>query len=141
MPRLQDFDRGYIKRMASLMDTAFPLKLYAHCLCYLPQKAGKHYLVQELISKYVICVMECVSRFVDVDVHIEREEGELLQELLDMGLDSGLVKDCQPRSEVLGPLRNLSCLPSLKFVGRRKRFRATKAMASEHQTVPPTSLS
>ena len=33
MPRLQDFDRGYIKRMASLMETAFPLKLYAHCLC------------------------------------------------------------------------------------------------------------
>jgi hypothetical protein len=34
MPRVQDFDHGFVKRLWALVGKGFPVKLQAHCLCY-----------------------------------------------------------------------------------------------------------
>ena len=86
MPRVQDFDHGFVKRLWALVGKGFPVKLQAHCLCNLPKVSGKHYLVQEVISTHVRYIMELGLRFGDAHIHFEREDGEVLEELLDMGL-------------------------------------------------------
>ena len=83
MPRVPDLDHGFVKRLWKVEQTAFPVKGSVHGLCYLPKLASKHGLVQELIFQYVSVMMQLGLL---VDVHIEKEEGKVLQELLNIGV-------------------------------------------------------
>ena len=83
MPKVIDFDQTFVKKVWQSLETFYPAKAQMHCLCYLPKTEKHAYLVQELIAQYVNNLME---RNCDVEVHIEREKGEILEALEDLGL-------------------------------------------------------
>ena len=86
MPRVQGFDRAFVQKSFSLAVHVFPIVFYVHLLNCLPKTPAKRYAVQDIISSYVLEVMDLGFCATQLTVHIEREPGQLLQELLDLGL-------------------------------------------------------
>eukprot|EP00522_Entomoneis_paludosa_P002888 CAMPEP_0172468642 /NCGR_PEP_ID=MMETSP1065-20121228/61743_1 /TAXON_ID=265537 /ORGANISM="Amphiprora paludosa, Strain CCMP125" /LENGTH=454 /DNA_ID=CAMNT_0013226071 /DNA_START=173 /DNA_END=1537 /DNA_ORIENTATION=- len=85
VPRVLDFDQEYIKTAYPLLVHAAPLKFKYRILCHLP-KIGKNYMVQKIISSYVQVMVGAGMSFSDIEIHIEKEEGALMQQLIDLGL-------------------------------------------------------
>jgi hypothetical protein len=86
LPRLPDFHHSFVKKMVSLIESALPIRVHLHCLCYLPKTSVKLFMAQEVINRFWSYILEGGLQFLDVVAHVERQEGEVLRDLLGMGL-------------------------------------------------------
>ena len=86
MPRIHGYDKESTRKVWSLMKNVLPIKWKIHILNCLPKNPSKRYEVQDLISSYTNDMMDLGFGPDDTKVHFEREEGQLLRELMEMGL-------------------------------------------------------
>jgi len=84
-PGLFTVDYDYCKTAWGLVANIFPVKIKFRILCLLPE-AGKQYIVQQMISTYVKCMVDRGLCLGDIDIHIEREDGDICKELMDLGM-------------------------------------------------------
>jgi len=91
--KLQGFDRGFVDTVARQVSSVFPVKFRAYLLVFPPRTsvtAGgtyKDYLVQELIASFCQIMFRSVSSTtMETDILIERENGEVMGELLGRNL-------------------------------------------------------
>mmetsp|Transcript_21848 Transcript_21848/g.60744 ORF Transcript_21848/g.60744 Transcript_21848/m.60744 type:complete len:545 (+) Transcript_21848:114-1748(+) len=90
LPRLQDYDRPAQKRAFTALANAFPIKYKIHLIVCPPTYAthshSKRYVLQELVTSFVGQLLESSISSDDIHVHFEREKGQILDELLEVGL-------------------------------------------------------
>ena len=92
-PRVQGYDPNFIRRIYTLGKHVLPIKWQLHVLNYLPKSPAKRFAVQDLITSYVAEIMKIGFGPEDTEIHIEREDGQILQELLDIGLPTEGIPD------------------------------------------------
>ncbi|KAL7578584.1 hypothetical protein ACA910_011640 [Epithemia clementina (nom. ined.)] len=87
-PRVQGFSQAFVKKMCLLAAKAFPIKLQLHFLCCLPKDVTKRYAVQDVMTSFLTIVVDHMSIGDphEMEVHFEREKGQILSELMDLGL-------------------------------------------------------
>jgi len=85
-PRFGDIDRPFVKRAMHLTSHVFATKTNLHFLSFLPQpKAGKGQLAESIMSAVMAMLIQCGLS--DAQMHIERERGEILEKLGQIGLE------------------------------------------------------
>ncbi|KAL7557785.1 hypothetical protein ACA910_013062 [Epithemia clementina (nom. ined.)] len=86
VPRLMGFELGYVRRALWVAKTVLPIKFRIHVLNRLPKSPDRRFAAQEVISAYVSELLHLGFGPDDTDVFIERENGQMLDYLLDLGL-------------------------------------------------------
>lgn len=85
MRRLEPHDATFVNTIA-LAKTVLPIKFHTHLLNQIPTTSSKRFFVQDVISSFLSKALESGFDHVDTEVHIDREDGRILNELMDMGL-------------------------------------------------------
>mmetsp|Transcript_20348 Transcript_20348/g.56179 ORF Transcript_20348/g.56179 Transcript_20348/m.56179 type:complete len:425 (+) Transcript_20348:75-1349(+) len=97
MPRYHDYDRKGMRRAHILCRDVFPLKGKIHLVNIPPNVKGSQsarmYSVQKLVSSFVSTLLDIGSNAVNIEVHFERETGQMLSELEEMGLQRDGIPD------------------------------------------------
>ena len=86
MPRLQSYDTNFQRIFFSLTKLVFPVRFRIHVLNRLPRTANKRQDVHDRIVSYSTELMNLGYDASDFVIHIEQEDGKLLEALTKLGL-------------------------------------------------------
>ncbi|KAL7557786.1 hypothetical protein ACA910_013063 [Epithemia clementina (nom. ined.)] len=86
MPRVVGFEVDYVRRALWMAKNVLPIKFRIHVLNRLPKSPDRRFAAQDIISSYVSELLHFGFGPDDTDVFIERENGHMLDYLLELGL-------------------------------------------------------
>ena len=100
IPRFDKQNFQLLDKLTYLQTKVFPLKFHLHFLVLPPiPKAGKRYAVQEVVANSMETVLKYRDDLSGVDVHVERERGQILYNLTE---DVKLAKEGIPLNLKVG---------------------------------------
>ncbi|KAL7558479.1 hypothetical protein ACA910_011653 [Epithemia clementina (nom. ined.)] len=156
MPRLLGYDRVETLKALYLAKKVYPIKTKLHLLNFLPKNAAKRYEVQDIITSFVANAIDVGFDSTDTLIHFEREDGQILEELMAVGLSKEgiptefggswtfeqFAKWCRERAAIerRNYRKRLKKPPSQGPSHNHTNNTRTSPGADDQQTPPPSSV-
>jgi len=90
--RAQDYDHSAAQSLRWLISDVFPIRAHIHVLSL--ASGGQNGMMQSIMDSYMSYMLERKSRYSEFHTHIEKEEHQMLNELLAMGLTNAGIPNC-----------------------------------------------
>ena len=84
--RVMGFDLDYARKSSHLLRHVLPIKFRHHILNFMPTTMTRRYTAQNIITNYLSELLNIGFGPSDTRVHFERENGQILRELMELGL-------------------------------------------------------